>query len=156
MRWRAEGGDVFPGCADELHVAGAVAAQDVPRQVGARRLAARYCRMYWSFPSAPELRGSLRGGGFAFQFAARSQAALQMLESSSLSLTTPLESKGTMTNSLPPSFPVRQEQMIQGSVANPSDEVSGSFAPWEYTLVMDSVFGTLASAVIASAKEAEA
>ena len=39
----------------------------------ARRLVVQYFRMCGSRPSAPELRGCLRGGGFAFPFAARAQ-----------------------------------------------------------------------------------
>ena len=96
------------------------------KMVRRRRLAVQYVWTYRPFPDATDLRGSLYGSGFAFQFAARAQALLLMLVFMSLP-TASLENK---VMSLPSS--VRQKEMMRGSVANPSYEASESPAPREH------------------------
>ena len=120
-----------------------------------RHLAAQFFRLYGSRPVAPAFRSSLYGSVFGFQFAARVQAPLQMSASMWCVPAAALGRKVMVTGVLPSPLPARQEQMVKGSVAEPSYEVLDPFAPREYNtdVEMGSVAGTLASAGIANAED---
>ena len=120
-----------------------------------RYSAAQPSRMFGVSPYAPELRETVYGS-FAFRFAARAQALLQLLVYMWLSLMVSLKKKVAATDFLASSLAVRQRRMIQGSVSSGPYESLQSFGPRGYNSVLDSVAGALARALIANVKDPRA
>ena len=122
----------------------------------AKHLAAHSFRLCGLFPDAPELRGSLYGSGFAFQYAGRAQALPKMLLRLCWLFTAFLGSMAMVTNVLTSALSVCRKGAFQGSVSGGSYEAPQSFAPREYDSVLGDVVGMSASAWIVNVKDGRA
>ena len=118
-----------------------------------RRVAPQTFRITESRPDAPDSNSSLYSSGFSHQYAARGQDVLQMLVFMWLLPTASSENTVMATGALASSLSARQQQLILGSVADPSYELPGSFAPRGCSTVMDDAVGTFAVAIIARVNE---
>ena len=116
----------------------------------AKRLAAQSSRTCCVFSGAPELRGC-QCGCFAFQYAARAQALLQLFVYMSLLPAASLMNKAMVADFSASSLAPCQKQMIQRSVSRGSRETPQLFRPRGRDSVLDTVVGSLAFARIMNA-----
>ena len=101
-------------------------------------------------PTADFRRGSLKGGGFVYQFATRFAALVLLIAPGMLAPTAKYRNRDMLTDVITRAFEVRDHDMVCGSVIKQRAGPSGAQQGCEFNSALDNVVGTLAFGLVAN------